>query len=220
MASRASISAYSAKPPPHRPIIRSPVATLVTPSPTLTTSPAHSPPPGRAGAPGFPPSSSPRFSDEARTRTRISPGLGSGVAVSRSSTFVPPAPGLIQYAFILAPPWGAGGRPWAPAGAPFARRQDRPGGAYYATVDWRRQAWYRRRKGEPSHDETRGTLPRGRARRARPGDHASCRLRHPGSRRGRTSASVDGRHADAARGRQCLRRGGGRRLRGGRAGAD
>src|SRR5262249_23037060 len=72
----------------------------LTPSPTLTTSPAHSPPPALAGAPALPPSSSPRFSDAARTRTRISPGLGSGVGVSRSSTFVSPGPVVSQNAFI------------------------------------------------------------------------------------------------------------------------
>ncbi len=96
MTSPASITAYSAKPPPQRPITRSPAAKPVAPSPSFTTSPAHSPPPGLAGAPALPPSSSPRFSAAARTRTRISPGLGSGAGVSRSSTFVPAGPGVIQ----------------------------------------------------------------------------------------------------------------------------
>ena len=95
-ASRASIKASSAKPPPHRPIMRAPTDTPVTPSPTLTTSPAHSPPPGFSAAPWAPPRSSPRFKDAARTRTRISPALGSGAAVSRSSTAVAVGPGLIQ----------------------------------------------------------------------------------------------------------------------------
>ena len=72
-ASRASMSAYSAKPPAQRPITRSPGARLVTPAPTRSTSPAHSAPPGFASVAGLPgvawmpwrTMSSPRLSDAA-----------------------------------------------------------------------------------------------------------------------------------------------------------
>src|SRR5438094_969792 len=84
------------QPPAQRPITRSPAAKPVTASPAFVTSPAHSPPPGLAAAPGLPPSSSPRFRDLARTRTSSSPALGSGVVVSRSSTPVAPGPGVIH----------------------------------------------------------------------------------------------------------------------------
>src|SRR5712664_338794 len=49
-ASRASMSEYSAKAPPQRPITRSPVLNAVTPSPSLATSPAPSPPAAFAAA--------------------------------------------------------------------------------------------------------------------------------------------------------------------------
>jgi hypothetical protein len=78
MTSRASISAYSAKPPAQRPMTRSPGRKPSTPAPSSTTSPAASPPPIRAsgaGRPGwsrrpFSRRSSARLIDEAWTRTR------------------------------------------------------------------------------------------------------------------------------------------------------
>ncbi len=112
IASRTSISAYSANPPLHRPMTRSPGLKPVTPSPVSTTSPAASPPPGRSAGAGLPGSArrmrtariSARFNDEAWTRAKIWPGGTTGRCTSRMSHTPPSAPGIMIAACMLSPP--------------------------------------------------------------------------------------------------------------------
>src|SRR5215472_17173082 len=102
-ASRASISENSANAPLQRPITRSPGLKPVTPSPTLATSPAPSPPAAFAGPPAFtawPTISSPRFIPAACIFRRICPGPGVGSGTSRNSSAVFPASGFSQNDFI------------------------------------------------------------------------------------------------------------------------
>ena len=107
IASRASMSEYSAKAPVQRPMTRSPILNPVTPEPSLATSPAPSLPAALAAPPALtlcPTISSPRFKPAARMRTSSCPGPGSGTGASRSSRAVFPDSGRIQYDFISSPP--------------------------------------------------------------------------------------------------------------------
>src|SRR5882762_9660478 len=111
IASRASMSACSAKAPVQRPMTRSPVLKPVTPVPSLATSPAPSLPAAFAAPPALtlcPTISSPRFRPAACMRTSSCPGPGSGTGASRSSRAVVPDSGRIQYDFISLPPCSPG----------------------------------------------------------------------------------------------------------------
>ena len=89
IASRSSISAYSEKAPPQRPITRSPTLKPLTPAPSFTTLPAPSMPIALE-VPAFckpwPRMNSPRFRLAARMRSSSCRAPGSGIATSRSSS--------------------------------------------------------------------------------------------------------------------------------------
>ena len=129
IASRASTRQYSANPPAHRPIARSPGFQPVTPLPTSTISPAASPPPTRASGAGLPGCvrivwsrrNSARLIDEACTRKRIWPGGTTGRCVSRTSQVPPSGPGTMIAAFMLFLRCGRAGA-WAQATIPRQTR--------------------------------------------------------------------------------------------------